>query len=79
MRKSITALFAAAALTASPVIAQTQAAPTELPARSAAQLEDANELRGGYILPLTGLIAALLIVLALTDTWPFDDDDPASP
>ncbi len=79
MRKSITAFLAAAALTASgPVAAQARSTQPDLPVRSGAQMEDSNELRGGYILPATALIGVLLIILALTDTWPFDDE-PASP
>ena len=79
MRKSLVALFAAGALAASgPVVAQSRAASAELPARSGAEMEDASELRGGFIIPTVAIVGVILLILALTDTWPFDDE-PASP
>ena len=46
--------------------------------RSGADVDEANELRRGGILPIIAGIAVILAILALTDTWPFDDD-PKSP
>lgn len=79
MRKVFVGLLAAAALVASgPVVAQSRAAPADVPTRSGADMEDSNEVRGGYILPAAAIVAVILVILALTDTWPFDDD-PVSP
>ena len=54
-------------------MAQTQAAPIE---RSGAEMEEANELRGGFIIPLIALIAIILGILAATGG---DGDPPTSP
>ena len=79
MRKVFVGLLTAAALGASgPVVAQSRAVPVDAPARTGADMEDSNELRGGYILPAAAIVAVILVILALTDTWPFDDD-PVSP
>lgn len=69
-------LLAAAAfsLAASPVLAQSQAAPVE-PADES--VEGSELRRGGILLPLA-VVAVILAILALTDTWPFDED-PQSP
>lgn len=77
IRKSIAAL-AAATLVAAPVAAQT--APVyAAPATETVQGEEAFG-RSGAILPLIGVVALILAVLALTDTWPFDGDKtPVSP
>jgi hypothetical protein len=85
MFSKILAATAALSLVASPALAQ-QAAPES--ARPDSQVTapepgteslDSSELRGrGIILPLLGLAAIILAILALTDTWPFDDE-PASP
>jgi hypothetical protein len=50
------------------------------PAPAVEQVEgDAELRRRGFILPLLG-IAALLLLLWATDTWPFDEEDePISP
>ncbi len=79
MRKSLIAMMAAGALVASgPVVAQTTVAAANVPARSGAQMEDANEARGGFLIPAIAIAGVILLILALTDTWPFDDD-PVSP
>ena len=54
-------------------MAQTQAAPVE---RSGAEMEDANELRGGFIIPLIAIVAIILGILAATGG---DNDGPTSP
>ena len=77
MRKSFVALLATGALVATgPVLAQSRAA--DMPARSGAPMEDASELRGGFIIPTVAIVGVILLILALTDTWPFDDE-PVSP
>jgi hypothetical protein len=50
-------------------------APVE---RAGAEAEDANQLEGLGIVPIIGVVVVVLAILALTDTWPFDDD-PDSP
>jgi hypothetical protein len=60
----------AASLVAAPIVAQ--AAPAE---RVASDVSGEN-LRGGFIIPLLGLIAVVLGVLVLMDD---DDTIPASP
>ena len=72
-RKASLAAMLAISTVAAPVMAQTTAAP---PARSGAQMEDANELRGGFIIPLLAIIAIILGILAATQG---DDDLPNSP
>lgn len=70
-------LMAAAAfsLAASPVMAQSQAAPV-VPAEESVE---GSELRGrGVLLPGIAIVAIILAILALTDTWPFDGE-PESP
>ena len=70
-------LMAAAAfsLAASPVLAQAQTAPIQ----PAQEEVEGSELRGrGTILPLLAVAAIILAILALTNTWPFDDE-PESP
>jgi type VI protein secretion system component VasF len=59
------------------VIAQTSAAAPAAVAPASEDVEG-NELRGGFILPLA-VIIAILLALKLTDTWPFDDDEPRTP
>ena len=81
VRKSLIALFAATALVASgPIAAQSRAEAAPAPARTGAQMDDDSELRGrGIILPTLAIIGVVLLILKLTDTWPFDDEDSVSP
>ena len=77
MRKRLVALLTAGALVATgPAVAQSRAA--ESPARSGAPMEEASDLRGGFIIPTVAIVGLVLLILALTDTWPFDDE-PISP
>lgn len=80
MRKGIVALFAAGALVATgPVVAQTRAADP-VPVRTGAQMEEESDLRGrGIIIPTLAIVGVILLLLALTDTWPFDKDESVSP
>ena len=68
-------LMAAAAfsLAAGPALAQSQSAPVE----PASEQVEGSEFRGGVILPAIAIAALILAILALTDTWPFDE--PESP
>ncbi len=69
----ILAAALAVSMTSAPVVARTAAAPV----RSGAEMEDANELRGGFIIPLIAIIAIILGILAATNDS--DDDLPHSP
>jgi hypothetical protein len=72
-RKVSLAAMLAVSMVGAPVLAQTSAAA---PVRSGAAMEDANELRGGFIIPLIALIAIILGILAATNS---DGDPPTSP
>ena len=75
MLKKTLVAAAAFSLAASPVLAQAQTAPVQ----PAQEQVDGSELRGrGTILPLLAITAIILAILALTNTWPFDED-PESP
>ena len=77
MLKKAFMAVAALSLAASPVLAQAGAAHA-VP-EPAAEAAEGNELfRGGIIIPTLAVLAAILVILALTDTWPFDDE-PARP
>jgi ABC-type sugar transport system substrate-binding protein len=77
MLKKALLSVAALSLAVSPVLAQADAA--QAAPEPAAEAAEGNELfRGGIIIPTLVVLAAILVILALTDTWPFDDE-PASP
>ena len=80
MKRNLLGLVAAAAVLATPIAAQASraAAPAPAAARAGAPMEDANQVRGGFILPLIVIIGLVLGILKLTDTWPFEDE-PESP
>jgi hypothetical protein len=73
LRKASLAAALAVSMVGAPVAAQTQAAPVQ---RSGASMEDANELRGGFIIPLLAIVAVILGILAATDDG---GDPPTSP
>jgi len=73
LRKASLAAALAVSTISAPVMAQTQAAPVE---RSGADMQNANELRGGFIIPLIAIIAIILGILAALHE---DDDLPHSP
>jgi hypothetical protein len=85
MLKKTIAAFAALSMTATPLLAQASAPATAgiVSPEPAAETVQGSELRRGYLLPLLGLTAAILALLALTDKWPFDGKDkgtlPTSP
>jgi hypothetical protein len=75
MLKKTIAAAAAFSLAASPVLAQSRTIPVE----PASEEVEGSEFRGrGTLLPALAVIAIILAILALTDTWPFDED-PESP
>ena len=71
--KNILAATAAMSLVTAPVVAQAAA-----PARAGAEVGDAENLRGGFVIPLIALIAVVLGILAATG-GDDDDDLPTSP
>lgn len=70
LRKGSLAAALAVAMVSAPALAQTQAVE-----RTGAEMEQANELRGGFIIPLIAIVAVILGILAAID----DDDRPTSP
>ena len=78
MLKKVLVSVAALSLAASPVLAQAGASRA-VPEPAGETVEGAEMYRGGFILPTLGVIAVILVILYATDTWPFDDDEPASP
>lgn len=76
-KKATLAAMLAVSMTSTPVLAQTAAAPASDPAvRSGADMEDANSVRGGFIIPLLALLAVIAGILALVSDG---GDDPVSP
>ena len=76
LKKAIVSV-AALSLMATPVLAANGAAVA--PQRAAATAEEANDMRGRPgIVPILVGVGVILLILYLTDTWPFDDD-PDSP
>jgi hypothetical protein len=53
-------------MASTPALAQPSAAPHSVAARSGATTQNANELRGGFIIPLVALVAIILGILAAT-------------
>lgn len=77
LKRAIVAIAALSCM-ASPVLAQRQTAaqPSVVPA---AEDAEGSELQGTGIFPYLAIAALILVILAATDTWPFDDDEPVSP
>lgn len=83
LSKKLAALAAASMIFGSSAAIAQSAQPLSLSnapvvERAGAEAEDSNELFGGGILPFVAIAVVVVAVLALTDTWPFDDD-PDSP
>ena len=72
--KNILAATAAVTLATAPAMAQ--AASQSVPAREASEVSDAENLRGGFIIPLLAVVAIILGILAMTGG---DGDPPTSP
>jgi hypothetical protein len=64
-KKASVAAALAVSMASTPVLAQS-AAPLSVAARSGATTQNANELRGGFIIPLIALVAVILGILAAT-------------
>src|SRR3954470_4252105 len=77
-KKASVAAMLAVSMASTPVLAQTttSAAPLSVAARSGAPAGDANQLRGGFIIPLIALVAIILGILAATQG---NGDRPHSP
>ena len=72
---NVLAAGAACCLATSPVVAQ--AATQPLPARTGAEVSEAENLGGGFLIPLLAIAAIILGILAVTGG---DGDDlPTSP
>jgi len=76
-KKASVAAALAVSMASTPVLAQTSsAAPLSVAARSGATTQNANELRGGFSIPLIALVAVILGILAATSGG---NDRPHSP
>ena len=78
-KKATVAAMLAVSMAGSPVLAQSaapSAAPLSVAARAGATTEDANEIRGGFIIPLIAVVAIILGILAATGG---SGDRPNSP
>ena len=71
-RKASLAAMLAVSMAGTPVLAQT--APVE---RSGAEMTEANDVRGGFIIPLIAIVAIILGILAAVGGG--DGDPPTSP
>ena len=80
MKASLAAMLAVS-MASTPVLAQTapSAASLSVASRSGAETSDANELRGGFLIPLVALIAVILGLCVATNICGGDDEDPTSP
>ena len=65
-KKASVAAALAVSMASTPVLAQTSAAPLSVAARSGATTADANQVRGGFIIPVVAVIAIILGILAAT-------------
>ena len=65
-KKASVAAMLAVSMASTPVLAQASAAPLSVAARSGAQTENANQMRGGFIIPLVAIVAIILGILAAT-------------
>ncbi len=79
--KKLAALAALSLMTASSAAVAQSAASLSLAqapvARAGAELEDANDIRGGFILPLIAIVAIVVAVILLTGGG--SEAEPASP
>jgi hypothetical protein len=77
-KKASVAAALAVSMASTPVLAQTasSAAPLSVAARSGATTSNANDMRGGFIIPLIAVIAIILGILAATQG---NNDRPHSP
>jgi hypothetical protein len=77
-KKATVAALLAASMTSAPVLAQTATSASSLSVASRAgeSTESADELRGGWIIPLFAAVAIILGILAAVGG---SDDGPSSP
>jgi hypothetical protein len=68
-KKASVAAVLAVSMASTPVLAQTapSAAPLSVAARTGAATGDANDFRGGFIIPVAAVIAIILGILAATN------------
>ena len=80
-KKASLAAMLAVSMASTPVLAQTAPSASSLSVaeRSGAATSDANELRGGFLIPLVAVIAVSLGLCAATSLCGGDNDDPESP
>lgn len=77
LKKASIAAILAVSMASTPVMAQqVSAAALSVAARSGADTEQTNELRGGFIIPVVAVVAIILGILALTGGG---NDRPSSP
>ena len=67
-KKATVAALLAVSMTGAPALAQSapSAAPLSVAARSGAPTQNANQIRGGFIIPAIAIVAIILGILALT-------------
>ena len=73
--KASLAAMLAVSMASAPALAQTSAAPLSVAERSGAEMGDANNVRGGFIIPLIAVLAIIGGLLAAFS----DGDEPTSP
>jgi hypothetical protein len=74
-KKASVAAMLAASMVATPVLAQS-AASLSVAAPSGAEVSDASDVRGGFLVPAIAVVAIILGILAAVGG---DDDRPHSP
>lgn len=66
-KKASVAAMLAVSMVSAPVLAQTGSASSlSVAARSGAEMDDANNVRGGFVIPLIAIVAIILGILAAT-------------
>ncbi len=73
-KKASVAAMLAVSMIATPVLAQSAASLSV--ARSGAEMSDANDMRGGFLIPAVAIVAIILGILAATSG---NNDRPSSP
>lgn len=75
-KKASVAALLAVSMASTPVLAQSAASLSVASQSGAAASSDANELRGGFLIPAVAIVAIILGILALSGGG---DDRPHSP
>lgn len=75
-KKASLAAMLAVSMSATPVIAQTAAAPVTADVRSGAEMDQASALNGGWFIPLLAALAVIAGIVFLVDDG---GDRPVSP